>query len=69
MVAGGDGTIHEVINGMLTRDDKINLPIGIIPKGFLNDFAFSLQIGSASIDEALNNILAGDLLKTDITKV
>ena len=30
-VIGGDGTMHEVINGMLFRKDNQKLPIGLIP--------------------------------------
>ena len=37
VVAGGDGTIHEVINEM--KNNKLNLPLGIIPSGTSNDFA------------------------------
>lgn len=36
MVAGGDGTLHEVINGL---DLPANLEIGILPTGTGNDFA------------------------------
>jgi diacylglycerol kinase (ATP) len=41
LAAGGDGTIHQVVNGILTgREDEKNLPaIGIIPIGSGNDFA------------------------------
>ncbi|MFC4022202.1 diacylglycerol/lipid kinase family protein [Oceanobacillus longus] len=35
IVIGGDGTIHEVINGLTTTD----IPIGFIPGGSGNDFA------------------------------
>ena len=34
---GGDGTMHEVINGMLQRTDGLTLPISIIPNGSGND--------------------------------
>ena len=37
-IIGGDGTMHEVINGMLSRDDKKRLPIGLIPGGTGNSF-------------------------------
>ena len=33
IVIGGDGTMHEVVNGMLTRPDKKQLSIGLIPGG------------------------------------
>jgi diacylglycerol kinase (ATP) len=35
IVIGGDGTVHEVINGLSTTD----IPIGFIPGGSGNDFA------------------------------
>jgi diacylglycerol kinase family enzyme len=33
VVVGGDGTINEVLNGMLARVDGMKLPIGLIPQG------------------------------------
>lgn len=38
-LVGGDGTIHESINGMLKRMDKKLLPIGLIPNGSGDDFS------------------------------
>lgn len=40
VVVGGDGTIHEVINGLLRKD----LPIGFIPGGSGNDSARGIGI-------------------------
>jgi len=40
--SGGDGTIDEVVTGMMHRDEKI--PVGYIPTGTTNDFAASLYI-------------------------
>ena len=40
--SGGDGTLDEVVTGMMQREHKI--PIGYIPAGSCNDFARSLQI-------------------------
>ena len=39
---GGDGTLDEVVTGMMKREHKI--PIGYIPAGSTNDFANSLHI-------------------------
>jgi sphingosine kinase len=44
IAVGGDGTIHEVFNGMLSRQDKKTLPIGLIPNGSGNDLCKSLAI-------------------------
>ncbi len=40
--SGGDGTLDQVVSGMMKRDEK--LPIGYIPAGSTNDFANSLKI-------------------------
>lgn len=40
--SGGDGTLDEVVTGMMRREQK--LPIGYIPAGTCNDFARSLKI-------------------------
>jgi sphingosine kinase len=30
---GGDGTVHEVVNGMLARKDGKRLPVGMVGNG------------------------------------
>jgi YegS/Rv2252/BmrU family lipid kinase len=40
--SGGDGTLNEVINGMMACTNKV--PIGYIPSGTTNDFAYSLNL-------------------------
>ena len=40
--SGGDGTLDEVVTGMMKREKKI--PVGYIPTGTTNDFASSLHI-------------------------
>jgi len=41
---GGDGTLHELVNGMLTRNDKQKIPIGIIPGGSGNSYMHDLEL-------------------------
>ena len=43
LVVGGDGTMHEVINGMLFRSDGKRLPIGLIPAGSGNSLMHDLN--------------------------
>lgn len=59
IAAGGDGTINEVINGLLPASgDGPSLPFGIIPIGTANDF--NLMAGlPASIDASVAVIAAG----------
>ena len=54
VAVGGDGTIHEVVNGMMFRKDKKRIPIAMIPNGSGNDTCKS--IGINSIDKALLHI-------------
>jgi diacylglycerol kinase (ATP) len=43
--AGGDGTVHEVTNGLLQARKQAIL--AVIPTGSANDFAYSLRLGRA----------------------
>ena len=47
--SGGDGTLDEVVTGMMCRENK--RPIGYIPAGSTNDFASSLGF-PRSMEEA-----------------
>ena len=48
--SGGDGTLDEVVSGMMQCDEK--LPIGYVPAGSTNDFANSLKIPKSMIKAA-----------------
>lgn len=50
--AGGDGTLDEVVSGMMENPVKPFVPIGYIPAGTTNDFASSLQIPSDMVQAA-----------------
>lgn len=39
---GGDGTLNEIVNGLMANENKI--PVGYIPMGSTNDFASSIGI-------------------------
>jgi diacylglycerol kinase family enzyme len=41
--AGGDGTVHEVANGLL-RADRPEVVLGVVPIGSANDYAASLHL-------------------------
>jgi len=40
---GGDGTMHEVINGIMTRKDSQRIPIGLITGGTGNSFMHDMD--------------------------
>ena len=64
--SGGDGTYHEVINGMLARGDKRKIPIAIIPNGSGNDLCSS--IGIFTLDHALDFIVKGECIALDTVR-
>ena len=64
---GGDGTVHEVANGMLHRADKKTVPMAFIPAGSGNDFCSSLYI--KDLNKALDYIVKGDVVRMDTSKV
>lgn len=39
IVIGGDGTLHEVIDGLMHTKRQVQLPVAYIPAGTGNDFA------------------------------
>lgn len=49
--AGGDGTLDEIVEGVMRLDRQI--PIGYIPSGSTNDFAKSLGIPFDNIEAAM----------------
>ena len=67
IAVGGDGTLHEVVNGLMFRKDKKRIPVAFIPNGSGNDTCKA--IGVHSIEQALEYIQKGDLLKVDLNRV
>lgn len=65
--SGGDGTLDEVVTGMMKRDKEKRIPIGYIPTGTTNDFATSLHI-SRDIMEAADTTVHGKPFACDIGK-
>lgn len=64
---GGDGTMHEIINGMLNRPDKRQLPIGLVTGGTGNSFMHDLDC--LEPENAAKRILTGRERPIDIAKV
>ena len=63
IAVGGDGTLHEVINGMMMRKDGQKLPIALIPNGSGNDLVGSL--GCKDLEMAIDWIIKADMIKMD----
>lgn len=67
VAAGGDGTVHEVINGLM-RGDKAALPLGIVPIGSGNDLAFGLGI-KEDPEECVKRVFTGTPHPIDLARI
>jgi diacylglycerol kinase (ATP) len=69
IAAGGDGTINEVINGILRATPQgPTIPFGIIPLGSANDFNLVAGL-PGTVPEAIEVIRAGHTRQIDAGKV
>lgn len=64
VAVGGDGTLFEMLNGLLKANPNFDLPIGQIPVGTGNSFIKDLDIHS--IEDAIEKIAAGKTKKVDV---
>ena len=67
VVVGGDGTLHEVVNGLMARKDQVRLPIAIIPLGTGN--AVGIDLGILDMHRALERIVAGEVCYIDLNHI
>ena len=64
---GGDGTLNEVITGLLRNSNKSNIKLGYIPAGSTNDFADTLGLSPVA-EVAARNIAKNSPIYLDIGK-
>lgn len=69
IAAGGDGTLNQVLNGMLKGNEDTRLPaIGLIPLGSGNDFARTVGI-TDRVDQLVSLVQSFTTSKVDIGKI
>lgn len=68
VIAGGDGSIHQAVNGLLRISAEKRPTLGILPVGTANDLAFALHLPK-SIPEACKVIAKGKAFEMDTGKV
>lgn len=74
VAVGGDGTMNEVLNGMLDRkadllaDDPAIPILGVLPRGTGNDLARTLDL-PLDLEEALDALVGGRTRRVDIVHV
>lgn len=65
VAAGGDGTLNEVLNGIVDSCGLDSCRLGVLPLGTVNVFARELGIPS-SLHDAWNTILHGKVRQVDL---
>ena len=68
-VAGGDGTLNEVLNGLAQVDGALGaIALAVVPLGTGNDFATAIGV-PASPDDAVDALLGGTVAPVDVGRV
>jgi len=62
---GGDGTVHEVVNGLMQVPPERRPSLGVVPVGSGNDFAHAIGIPDQA-DQALVQALTGSATSLDV---
>jgi diacylglycerol kinase (ATP) len=62
---GGDGTVHEIVNGIMQLPEARRPILGVVPVGSGNDFAHAIGVPMQS-DRALARALNGEVSTIDI---
>jgi diacylglycerol kinase (ATP) len=68
VAAGGDGTVHEVVNGLMQAPPERRPHLGVVPLGSGNDFAHSIGMDPRP-GFALRQVLTGSPLAVDIMRL
>ena len=67
VIVGGDGSLHEVVNGILSTGKRV--PLGIIPAGSGNDYAWHALKLPQNPEAALERAFHGRLVEMDAGRV
>lgn len=69
VAVGGDGTVHEVVTGMLTSEDGAgpsSRVLGVVPVGSGDDFAHALGLRRGDVAGAVATLLRGRTRTVDV---
>jgi len=66
---GGDGTVHEIVNGLMKIEAAHRPRLGIVPIGSGNDFAGGAGITMNNPQEAIKRVFTGTPKPVDIARI
>jgi lipid kinase YegS len=69
VIAGGDGTINEVVHGIVMADESPKIAAAVVPYGTANDFAVGCGLVKGAPLDALRLAVTGTPRPIDVGKV
>lgn len=69
IAGGGDGTINEIVNGILAATETPKIALGVLPLGTANDFANGCSIPTSNLSDALDLAVTGDPTLIDVGRI
>ena len=69
VAAGGDGTVNEVVNGIVKAGAVGRTTLGVLPTGTMNVFAAELGVASSRLDECWRAITSGQPREVDLWRL
>jgi YegS/Rv2252/BmrU family lipid kinase len=69
---GGDGTVHEVVAGLLAAEDGWRVTqrtLGVVPVGSGDDYAFAHGLASGDLPGAVGRLTSGSVRRADLAFV
>lgn len=68
VIAGGDGSVHQAVNGLMKISAEKRPVLGILPVGTANDLAYAIKLPK-TISAACKVIVQGNTFEMDLGKV
>lgn len=69
LALGGDGVIHEVVNGLMRLPESARPQLGVIPLGSGNDYARTLGMVKNDVEGAFAQLVRGTVHQLEVGRV
>lgn len=69
LALGGDGVIHEVVNGLMRLPESARPQLGVIPLGSGNDYARTLGMARNDVEGAFAQLVRGTVRELEVGRV
>ena len=69
LALGGDGVIHEVVNGLMELPEPSRPQLGVIPLGSGNDFARTIDMPRNDVEGAFARLVRGRVREMEVGRV